>query len=179
MDLDVAIVLAVACGFLSIIGVKALKVWAGTETHKADLEVKVQQDQTVRALESKIGELGQALHRAEVGKTNALNRLHRFQKTYELEPDPDDPDDFLDPDVAAEPDDSPAKLSEIGKLLWPKMPKSIQAVIDKPEFQEAIAKGAAKNPGAIAAIIEKFTAPRPETPAAPGAPAQNSLEMYP
>lgn len=143
MELSVSIVLMIGLVFVCFIGLKVFLVWsktnAGILIHQFGKDHEVQ----VQLLKRDNEVLAKAVH-------NWKYRYNKALDGYDVEPDDDD---LLDQDYSNEGE----QISDLVKLVWKKMPPSIAKIIDEPSLQEAIIKGATKNPKALESLISKFT----------------------
>ena len=144
MELENTIVLIVGLVFVSLIAYKVFSVWSRTEKEKHELLYRRDYDQHVKGLEQENERLAYAV-------ANWKSRHKKLKNSYDIEPDDDD-DDLIDPDDPAED-----RLSDLVKLIYPKLPKSVGRLIDKPELQEIITRAATKNPDALETLLDKFT----------------------
>lgn len=156
------IVAGVIVAFVSLLAYKICRVWFNHEGERHRLLHGLELDSHYKHQKDQIEKLTYA-------SENWKARYRRLQRG-DLEPDPDDDDEYLDDD-----DSEMDKLSDLARIIYPKLPKSLGKLIDKPELQEAMIKGAEKNPDAIASLIDKFTKKEPD---AEGSKPQKSMIEY-
>ena len=140
VDISVAIVLACMVGFVGIVGYRIFARWQSADLSKAEMSAQ----------------LSAAGHAKEIDKLRAAVSRYKYRlanKKYDLAFD-DDEEDILD-EIDAERDDD-GKISDLVKVIYPKLPPSLSTLIDQPGLQSAIASYAASHPDAVASFIDKF-----------------------
>jgi len=140
MELNVAIVLVIGVGFLAILGYKSFRIYQMSEDSKN--AIIHTNKQTTLILENRIDELKNS-------NRNYIYKLKKWRDNYELDYDDIDADGF-------ENDNEEFKLSSIATAIYPKLPPSLANLIDKEEFQTAIANTVTKRPEILEIFVNKF-----------------------
>ena len=83
-------------------------------------------------------------------------KLKNLREDYDIDPDEGE---FIDDTESTE-----GQISDLVKIIYPKMPTTLARILDKPGLQEAILKQVEKRPELLGTIIDKFA--RPEEKAA-------------
>jgi len=125
---------------LAAIGLKALSKWLKQDSEKWEHEKITKYESKIKTLETDNTYLNNS-------RRGYKQKLDRLRYSYEL-----DYDDVL---WEEEPDDE-FKISDIAKAAYPQLPKSLADLIDKEEFQSAIAKTIEKKPDILNTFIDKF-----------------------
>ena len=141
MELDVAVVFSIATGFLSIIGYKVFKQWNSTEAEKVKMEDRI--DTIKMHSKQRIAEL-------ENSNRNYIYKMRKYRENYDLQ--------FDDEELQEMPseDEEDFNLSDLAKVVYPKIPPAVSKLIDKEEFQNAILKTMEKKPDLITNFIDKY-----------------------
>lgn len=150
MEFGTALVLALACCFIGILGLKVAKNYFRTEEHRIKETLNVEHM-------NKINELTTKLHTVQNSHRQAVSTNAALRQNYELgygdvEIDEDQSDEF--------------KLSDLATAVYPKLPPSLTKILDKEEFHNAILKTVEKKPDLLNTFIEKFI-PKPKEDATP------------
>lgn len=161
MELSVAIVLVIALSFVAIVSLKVFLVYNNTQKEQHHLLHAKQLDQQWIDIQRNVETLKQDVH-------NWKYKYHALKRNYDIEADEDE---YID-----EEQDEEGQLSDLVKILYPKLPKSVSKIIDKPQLQEAIIKSATKNPDGLASLIERFT--KKDTPNTSQDQVNNYKETY-
>jgi len=158
MELGVALVLTGGLSFVGILGLAAFRQWARAASDSSNMAYRLQLDQTVRDLTAR-------LQRAETAENNWKTRFHRRERTGDL--------DLQDEDWEYDPDDKEGSIGSLVQTIWPKMPPTLKAAMDRPELQTAILNTIQKNPDVVNTLVDRFLGPKTESsaPAAPNGPA--------
>jgi len=137
MELSVAIVLVIGGSFLAVIGLKAVRNYFDVEKVKNEKSVSHQLE---------IAKLHQELETINNSNRNYIYKIRKMRENYDLDYDdievPEDQEDF--------------KLSDLATSIYPKLPPSLANLIDKEEFQSAIAKTLEKSPEILNVFVDKF-----------------------
>jgi len=166
MELGVAVVLVVGLGFTAVIGLAAFRQWAGAASASANFAYRLQLDQTVRDLSAR-------LQTAETAAGNWKTRFNRLQRTGDL--------DLEDEDWDYDPERKEESIADLVKIIWPKMPKTVGNLIDKPELQDLLARKFEENPQLISGLIDRFFGGKKDTsnpPADTSVPAGPVVVSY-
>lgn len=162
MAFESTIVLVIGLVFVSLISYKVFTTWSNAEKEKHALVHQMTLDVKYKQQEAELNKLGNAAQ-------NWRDRYHRLKRNYDIELDEDE---YFEDDEDGKPED---KVSDLVKIIYPKLPKSVAKIIDKPELQEAVARTASKNPDGLASLIERFTK---KTPPAEADPTPKYKETY-
>lgn len=141
MELETSIVLAVTAVVLSCIALAMAKAWLRTNEHSIRMMLDKEYAGTIAALQDD-------LDKAHKSIQNYAYRMQRIRRDWDFDPEPGEE---IDPEL--EPD---LQISELAKLIYPKLPPAVSKLIDSPALQDAIAKTAQKNPDLIGRLIDRF-----------------------
>lgn len=150
MELGVAVTLAVSLCFVGLIGYKAFTKYSNLELEKTDRLAKAQETDLVNSMKVKIHELTNNL---QVHKS----KYRRLKNNYDIDFEDDELEELA---PGAENDD--VSLSELAKIVYPKLPEGLAKLIDKEEFQNAIMKTVDKKPDLITNFIDKYLNKTPD-----------------
>lgn len=137
MELSVAIVLVIGGSFLAVIGLKAVRNYFDVEKIKNEKSV-------VHQLET--AKLHQELDTANNSNRNYVYKIRKMRENYDLDYD----------DIEVPEGEEDFKLSDLATSIYPKLPASLANLIDKEEFQTAIAKTIEKSPEILDVFVSKF-----------------------
>ena len=152
MELEVVIVLIIGLVFVSLIAYKVFNIWNKSETDRYAVLHKKDFDRDYMELQAKYDTAIKA-------SQNWKHRYKLLQRDYDISVDEDDLSyDLEDPEVSDED-----KLSDLVKQIYPKLPKSLAKIIDRPELQEKLADYASKNPEGILGMVDSFVKKSPKS----------------
>jgi len=137
MELEVAIVLVIGGSFLAVIGLKAVRNYFDVEKVKNEKSIS-HQLQTAK--------LEQQLEILNNSNRNYVYKIRKMRENYDLDYD----------DIEVPEEDEDWKLSDLATSIYPKLPPSLAKLIDKEEFQSAIAKTLEKSPEILNVFVDKF-----------------------
>jgi len=137
MELSVAIVLVIGGSFLAVIGLKAVRNYFDVEKVKNEKSIS-HQLQTAK--------LEQQLEILNNSNRNYVYKIRKMRENYDLDYD----------DIEVPEEDEDWKLSDLATSIYPKLPPSLAKLIDKEEFQTAIAKTLEKSPEILNVFVDKF-----------------------
>jgi len=148
VELNVMIAGGIFVIILAVIGLKALSKWLKQDASKWEHD-------KIQAYESRIKTLESDNSHLNNSRRGYKQKLDRLRYSFEL-----DYEDILW-DGEEEPNDE-FKISDIAKAAYPQLPKSLADLIDKEEFQSAIAKTIEKKPDILNTFIDKFIGKKDE-----------------
>jgi len=138
MQFEVSLVFAFIVIFLGVISLAIFRAWNGANAVTIRTGLEREYSQTIYQLQQEL----------EKTKTAVANWKGRYRRGWDIYADEDEE---IDPDA-----DQDIQLSELAKIVYPKLPPALGKLIDQPQLQEAIMKKAASNPDLIGGLIDKF-----------------------
>lgn len=162
MEFESTVVLIIGLIFVSLVSYKVFVTWTRSEKERHQLVHNQVMDEKYKKQEEQLQHLTKQVW-------NWSHRYRTLKREYDIEPDEDE---YFEDDEDGKPED---KVSDLVKIIYPKLPKSVAKIIDKPELQEAVARTASKNPDGLASLIERFTK---KTPPAEADPTPKYKETY-
>jgi len=138
VQFEVSLVFAFIVIFLGVISLAIFRAWNGANAVTIRTGLEREYSQTIYQLQQEL----------EKTKTAAANWKGRYRRGWDIYPDEDEE---IDPDA-----DQDIQLSELAKIVYPKLPPALGKLIDQPQLQDAIMKKAASNPDLIGGLIDKF-----------------------
>lgn len=141
MELSVAITLVCGLVFIGLIGYKTFKSYSFVELEKENLKRKEVENQTINLLKQKLGDTQNVLAQTRY-------KLKKFRNNYDL--------DFDEDELEEIGEDDNLQISELAKIVYPKLPPALGELLDKEEFQNAIIKTVDKKPDLLTHFIDKY-----------------------